>query len=67
MAMACLSNLLFRVFGLVCSDTFLILQAGPLDYFTKKFYINRKETVDLHLQWISTASSQVSAEQNVYT
>ncbi|XP_065888088.1 fanconi-associated nuclease 1-like [Dysidea avara] len=48
------------VFGVEVPDVFRnAFQAGPLDYFTKKFYINRKETVDLHLQWISTASSQM--------
>ena len=39
--------------------TFLTLQAGPLDYFSDQFYVNRKELVDSHLQWLSSASPEV--------
>ena len=30
-----------------------------MDYFSDQFYVNRKGSIDSHLQWISSASPEV--------
>ena len=37
-----------------------------MDYFSDRFYVNRKEINDTHLHWISSASSEVCHPHIIY-